>query len=467
MNAPDRFATLPDADEGVARLRMPPHSTEAEQFVLGSLLLDNAAFDRVADLLTEADFYRLEHRAIFGAIAALVTANKAADVLTVHERLLSTRLDVGGMAYLHSLTESSLGGANARRYAEIIRGKALLRQAIACSDELATAAFAGQADAAEAIDQALTKLTALQQAKQPNLPVHAGVLAVRRIDHHNDVHLGERPVAFPTGLRDLDNALSGGLQPGRVYVVAARPSVGKSAFALQIGLNHARRLNRGVMVLSQEMPADEVMDRALVNVGRFDYGNLQRGKLTDHDWGNFSEACDVMRSLPLWIDDQPALKLADIRAKAYGLRREGLGLLVIDYLQLCSGTVTGRGINRNQELEEISRGIKALAKQLQIPVLLLSQLSREVEKRGSGEPTLADLRDSGAIEQDADAVLGLWFVRQWSDRKVMALTVLKNRQGERGKRIALEFLGHQQRFEDSDADVNPVARPAKQQEGFE
>jgi replicative DNA helicase len=467
MNAvADRFQAAPP-DDGIARLRVPPHSVEAEQFVLGSLLLDNAAFDRVADLLTEDDFYRTEHRTIFGAIAALVAANKPADVLTVHERLLGSKFDCGGMPYLHSLTESSLGGANARRYAEIVRRKALLRQAIACSDELVTAAFAAQADADEAIDAALTKLTALQQAKQPNLPVHASILAARRADHLTAVHQGERTPAFPTGLQDIDAALNGGLQSGRVYVIAARPSIGKSALALQIGLNFARRLNRGVLVLSQEMPADEVMDRAMVNVGRFDYGNLQRGKLTDRDWGGFSEACDVLVRLPLWIDDQAALKLADIRAKAFGLRREGLGLLVIDYLQLCSGTNTGRGVTRNSELEEISRGIKALAKQLQIPVLLLSQLSREVEKRGNGEPTLADLRDSGAIEQDADAVLGLWFVRQWSDRKVMALTVLKNRQGERGQRIALEFIGAQQRWEDSTADINPPARPAKQQEGFE
>lgn len=446
----------------VGRLRVPPHSSEAEQSVLGGLLLDASAWDRVGDLLTEADFYRWDHRLIFAAIGTLAVACREADVITVYAKLQADGKadEVGGMVYLNALASSVPSASNIRRYAEIVREKALQRSLVAAADEAATAAFtAGLGQVQETIERCVTLFDTVQRRGVIVGPRQAGQLAVSRIDHFNDVATGERPLAFPTGLTDLDRVLNGGLQEGRVYVLAARPSVGKSSLALQIGLHSAKDLNRGVLVLSQEMPAEEVADRALSNLGRVDYGEMQRGQLSDHSWGGLSHATEVFGKLPIWIDDQAALTIGDIRAKAFALRREGLKLLVLDYLQLCAGQAKGKNVNRNTEIEEISRGLKALAKQLRVPVLVLSQLSREVEKRGSPEPTLGDLRDSGAIEQDADAVLGLWFARQWSDRKVMALTVLKNRQGERGARIPLEFFGQYQLWRDSQADVESIGKP--------
>lgn len=450
-----------EADTEVSRLRVPPHSVEAEQSVLGGLLLDGSAWDRIGDLLSEADFYRHEHRVIFAGIAALLIACKEADVITVFAKLQADGKaeEVGGMTYLNALAASVPSAANIRRYAEIVREKSLQRGLVAAADEAATIAFsAGLGQVQQTIERCVNLFDAVQRRGVVQGPRHSGELAVSRIDHYNDIATGGQPVAFSTGLADVDERLNGGLQEGRVYVLAARPSVGKSSLALQIAAHQARALERGVLVLSQEMPAEEVTDRFLANLGGVDYGELQRGSLSDMSWGRLSSAVELFGKLPIWIDDQAALTLGDIRAKAYALRREGLKLLVVDYLQLCSGQSKGKNVNRNTELEEITRGLKALAKQLRISILLLSQLSREVEKRGTPEPTLGDLRDSGAIEQDADAVLGLWFARQWSDRKVMALSVLKNRQGERGARIPLDFFGQYQQWADSTADVQSIGK---------
>lgn len=451
----------------VAMLRMPPWSAEAEQSVLGGLLLDNHAWDRVGDLLTEADFFSSQHRLIFGVIGSLVNANKAADVITVAIALREAGRaeEAGGSTYLNALAASVPSASNIRRYAEIVREKSLQRALVAASDNAATIAY-GPGTAQDRIDRCVALFDQVQLAGVIQGPKKADRLAVSRIDHFNDIATGDVPVAYPTGLADLDRELNGGVQEGRVYVLAARPSVGKSSLALQIALHHAKVLNRGALVLSMEMPAEEVTDRAIANLGGVDYGEMQRGRLSDMSWGRLSEAVEQLGRLPLWFDDQAALTLADIRAKAFSLRRDGLKLLVIDYLQLCSGPPRGKQqVNRNTELEEITRGLKAMAKQLRISVVLLSQLSREVEKRGTPEPTLGDLRDSGAIEQDADAVLGLWFARQWSDRKVMALTVLKNRQGERGKRIALDFFGRYQQWADSTADVQSIGKAASKSSG--
>ena len=463
-----RFRPPEEHADDVARLRVPPHSVEAEQSVLGGLLLDNRAFDRVGDIVQPADFYRHEHRVMFEVVSTLIVAGKPADVVTTWEALKGDpkNASLADLQYLNALAASVPSASHIRRYGEIVREKATLRALIAASDEVATSAFnAGYSDPSDLAERAIALFETAHQRGQLLAPRPVSDLAVARIDHLNEIASGEVPMAFSTGLEDLDTALNGGLQEGRVYVLAARPSVGKSSLALQLGLHSAMKLNRGVLVLSQEMPDEEVTDRAIANLGRVDYGALQRGQLNDLQWAGVSTGTDALAKLPLWVDDQAALTLRDIRAKAFGLRREGLKLLVIDYLQMCSGQLQGKNVTRNAELEELSRGIKSLAKQLRISVLLLSQLSREVEKRGTPEPTLADLRDSGAIEQDADVVLGLWQARQWSDRKVMALTVLKNRQGERGQRIALEFFGQYQLWESSRADVAPVSKHAKGDSG--
>ena len=386
-------------------------------------------------------------------------------MLAVFARLQDAGKDqeAGGISYVNALAQSVASAAGVRRYAEIVRDKALQRAVIAAADEASTVAWDSTDAPTVKLDTILGVFDKLQRDQVLHKPQPVAELATRRLTHYDDLSSGRVQPGTPTGLRDLDAALNGGLQDGRVYVLAARPSIGKTALAMQIGL-HRATAGDGVLLLSQEMPGEECTDRAMCNLGGIDYGRMQRGEMNDSDWSGASLAADSLGKMPLWIDDQPALKLADIRGKALSLRRKGLRLLIVDYLQLCSGTVTGRGVTRNAELEEICRGLKTLAKQLRIPVLLLSQLSREVEKRSNPEPTLADLRDSGAIEQDADCVLFLWRVRTWSDRKILGLGVAKNRQGTTGQRIPLEFFGQHQRWADSTADISAKAETKS---GFE
>lgn len=450
-------------DDG-PRLRVPPHSMEAEQSVLGALLIDNAAWDQVGDILRTEDFFRIEHRTIFEAMAGLINATKAADPITVHERLqgLGRAAEGCSLEYLSALSQSVPSARNIRRYAEIVRDRSALRALVAAADEAATLGFNGEGTAAERIEKVCATFDNLQRGQVLQKPREAGELVSKRIDHYSAQASGEAPLGSPTGIAQLDDALNGGLQDGRVYVLAARPSVGKTSLSMQIGL-HRAKAGDGVLLLSQEMPAEECIDRTVCNLGGVDYGRLQKAQLSDSDWGGLTEAADALCRMRFWIDDQPGLTLADIRAKAVSLRRDGLRLLIIDYLQLCSGSNPGARSTRNSELEEICRGLKTLAKALRIPVILLSQLSRDVEKRQNPEPTLADLRDSGAIEQDADCVLFLWFVRAWSDRKFIGMSIAKNRQGRTGQRIALEFRGELQRWNDSDADISP--QPKRQSSG--
>lgn len=435
-----------------------PRSVEAEQSVLGALLVDNGAWEQVADLIDSRNFFDSRHRVIFDAIGGLVVACKQADVISVFERLQAARKDkeVGGLPYLHALEQSVASARNARRHAEIVRDKALHRALIAATEEAGSIARE-EAPASQKADRIVTMFDQLQREQVQQRPRQASELIVARVDHYSDRAEGRVPIGAPTGLKRLDAALNGGLQPGRVYVLAARPSVGKTSLSLQIGLDRARA-GDGVLVLSQEMPAEECIDRNVCNLGGVDYGRMQRGELNDVDWAGVSRASDEINRLPLWIDDQPALTLADIRGKAMSVRRHGLKLVILDYLQLCAGSGQGRLSNRNAEIEEISRGIKTLAKQLRISVILLSQLNRAVETRQTPEPNLSDLRDSGAIEQDADCVLFLWPVREFTGHQILAMTVAKNRQGKKGERIALELQGQYQRWNDSDADINPPPR---------
>lgn len=437
----------------VGYLRVPPHSTEAEQSVLGGLLLDNSGWDRVGDLLKEADFYEQRHRLIFAAIEPMITAGKQADVITVFERLGANAEDAGGITYVNALAQSVPSAAHIRRYAEIVREKAVHRALIATASEAETVAW-GPGIATEKLGRIVTLFDHLQRDQVEHKPREAGPLMLARCDHYTALQEGQKEAGAPTGVTQLDDALNGGLQEGRVYVLAARPSVGKTALAIQIGLNRAKA-GDGVLLLSQEMPAEECIDRAACNLGGVDYGRMQRGELNSIDWSGVSSATEQIAGMPLWIDDESGLTIASIRGKAMSLRRQGLKLLIVDYLQLCSGTNPGRGTTRNSEIEEISRGLKTLAKQMRISILLLSQLSREVEKRQNPEPTLADLRDSGAIEQDADCVLFLWLVRTWTDRKIVGMSIAKNRQGRTGQHIPLEFFGAVQRWHDSEADITP------------
>jgi len=442
------------ADEEVSRLRVPPHSVEAEQSVLGGLLNDNQAWDRAADVLAEADFYRHEHRLTFRAISQLIVANKPADVITVHDQLRMSGSDeeCGGLEYLNALALAVPSASNLRRYAEIVRERAMLRKLVAAADAIAQSAMNAQGKGMTTIlDEAEARILGIanetkRTAREPR-PLRE--LTTAAVDRVNAAAEGKNNDAWPTGVPVLDRLLKGGLRPGKLMILAARPSVGKSSLAMSLALGLAGD-GRATLFLSQEMPADELADRALSAEARIDGEALSEGRLNDAAWGRLAVAADSLSRRAMWVDDQPALTVMDIRAKAR--RIKGLKVLIVDYLQLCSSTL--RGENRTAQVGEISRGLKALAKELGICVIALSQLNREVEKRPGKRPQISDLRDSGEIEQDADAILFLWPLAEAPENGAypIGLDVAKNRSGRKGTAV-LRFESWCQRWSESDQRV--------------
>ena len=374
-------------DRQVAQLRIPPHSIEAESSVLGGLLLDNGAWDRVGDLLVDSDFYRYEHRLIYGAVGALINASKPADVITVFEHLQNQGKaeESGGLAYLNSLAQYVPSASNIRRYAEIVRERSILRKLVSASDEIATNAFNPQGRAVDRIlDEAEQKIfnigeegSRMKQGFQSmdSLVVKLLDRVQEMADNPNDI------TGVPTGFYDLDRMTSG-LQAGDMVVLAARPSMGKTAFAINIAEHVALNEGLPVAVFSMEMGASQLAVRIVGSIGRIDQGHLRTGKLTDDEWPRLTEAIERLRTVSLHIDETPGLTTSELRANARRLARQcgKLGLIVVDYLQLMSGS-SSNGDNRATELGEISRGLKMLAKELQCPVIALSQLNRSVETR--------------------------------------------------------------------------------------
>lgn len=451
-------------DSEVASLRIPPHSTEAEQAILGSLLMDNRAWDRIGDMLAESDFYRFEHRLIFTAIHSLILACKPADVMTVFDALQARDklADVGGLAYLSSLAQSVPSASNARRYAEIVRERSLRRSMIAAGDEVATMGFQLGEDFDAQANKAADLIGALVARQVRKAPRGLDTLCINAIDRYTELAGGTRSPAISTGIAPLDRVLNGGLRGSKVYGIAARPSVGKSSLARSIGLAVAMA---GVptLLLSQEMPDDEVADCTLGQLAGIDSKALQTGKLTDQDWGSLTEAVERAARLPFYVDDEGSLTVNQIRAKAKMIK--GCGCVILDYLQLSSSTL--KGATTNDQVAEISKGLKALSMTMGIPVVVLSQLNRDLEKRADKEPQLSDLRDSGAIEQDLDVAIMLWTVREFEDgaRRIVGCKVPKNRSGPKG-RFALEFLASTYRWYESEASIDPPTRIEKKG-GFE
>lgn len=436
-----------------------PWSNEAEQGVLGAVLFDNRAWDRIADLLVEADFYSPAHREAFAAIGRLIVSGHPADAITVSDELLQAPAAASiDLAYLNGLAQSVPSAANARRYAEVVRKHAARRSLIATLDEALLTARE-QPDVAGAVDEISTKLGQLQLGRSTAAPRSIAEIAVGRVEHYEALERGEVAAGWPTHIPALDARLNGGLRAGSLYILAARPSVGKSSLAQRLGLGLAGD-GLPTLFLSMEMDATEVADRAVASSGRVSYSALLTGKMDHEHWARATEAIEHLARLPFHVDDEPALTLRAIRAKAKSIR--GLKVLIVDYLQLCAGR--RRDGNRNSEIEEISRGLKALAKELGLAVIALSQLNRDVEKRATRRPTLSDLRDSGAIEQDADVVLFLWPVREFDNegRRVLGLGIDKNRQGRLGE-IGLDFFGDTQRWQQSTADIRsePAPRPRR------
>ncbi|MDE1949756.1 MAG: replicative DNA helicase [Burkholderiales bacterium] len=438
-------------DDEVARLRVPPHSVEAEQSVLGGLLLDNLAWDRCVDLLTDSDFYRHEHRLIFSAVGALVNASKPADVITVFEQLQSVGRaeDGGGLAYLNALAQSVPSAANIRRYAEIVRERAILRKLIAASDEIATNAFNPQGRAVtQILDEAEGKIFKIGEEGSRQRQGFQGIdkLVVALLDRVNELHDNgaEEVTGVRSGFYDLDR-MTAGMQKGDLIVLAARPSMGKTAFALNIAEHVTVSEGLPVLVFSMEMGASQLALRLVGSIGRIDQQRLRTGALKNDEWERLAEAVDKLKPSNLYIDETPALTSSELRARARRMARQfggTLGLIVIDYLQLMSGSGSGDE-NRATEIGEISRGLKALAKELQCPVIALSQLNRSVESRNDKRPMMSDLRESGAIEQDADVIMFIYrdeyYNKDSKEPGVAEIVIAKQRNGPVGT-VKLTFL---------------------------
>ena len=445
------------SDKQVAQLRIPPHSQEAESSVLGGLLLDNNSWDKVADLLAEADFYRYEHRLVFASITSLVNANRPADVITVFEQMQSQGKaeEIGGLAYLNSLAQYVPSSANIRRYAEIVRERSILRRLVSVSDEIATSALnTNGRPVTNILDEAEQKIFSIGEEGSRMRQGFQSMdkLVVQLLDRVEEMSKNPNDITgVPTGFFDLDRMTSG-MQAGDLLVLAARPSMGKTALAINIAEHVALHEDLPVAVFSMEMGASQLAIRIVGSIGRIDQGRLRTGKLIDDEWPRLSDAIERLKTVSLSIDETPGLTTSELRASARRLARScgKLGLVVVDYLQLMSGSGGGDGENRATELGEISRGLKMLAKELQCPVIALSQLNRGVEQRTDKRPMMSDLRESGAIEQDADVIMFIYrddyYNKDSKEPGVAEIIIAKQRNGPTGT-VKLTFLKPITKFE--------------------
>lgn len=432
-------------------------SPEAESGLVGGLLIDANTFDQVADIVTAEHFLDETLGQVFAEVAAMVLSGKPVDVVTVFYSLqTSGKSGLVDLPYLHDLTMSAAMPRLMRRYAELVADKALARRFAVAAGEVHHLAF-DASPVRERIGAAQAKLEALQLGATKSSPQPVERFVVGLLDRLQDLADGKVEPGIPTRIPGLDRLLGGGLKPGRQMILAARPSVGKSSLSEQLCINLAMDGHAAAM-FSQEMTCQEMTDRAAANIGHIDMGRLQTGRLDKDEWRRMTEAVERMRGLPLFFDEQPSLTLQDIAAKARVLkRRHDLKLLVVDYIQLC-GT-TNPKLSRHHQLEEISRGLKSLAKTLGITILTLSQLNREVEKRTSGRPIMADLKESGAIEEDADTVLLMWRHRLDEHSALIGLDVPKNRQGRTGE-VPLNFRGAYQLWEESAESLSTARKTA-------
>lgn len=450
-----------EGDPQLLALKVPPHSVEAEQSLLGGLLLDNQAFDRIADLVTADDFYRDDHRRIFRHVAKLVEAGKPADVVTVSESIEASedKDKTGGSAYLGALAQNTPSALNIRRYAELVRERAVQRRLAQTATEIAENALnPGGKEVGQLLDEAETRILEIGESGSRHTsgleeikPVLARVL--ERIDHLYHRDNPSDVTGVPTGFHDLDSKTAG-LQPGDLIIVAGRPSMGKTAFALNVAEHVALHSLLPVAVFSMEMSGTQLATRMLGSIARVDQHKMRTGRLSDSEWHDLSEAMGRLHDAPIFIDETAALNALELRTRARRLWRQfggKLGLVVVDYLQLMSSSNARGSENRATEISEISRSLKALAKELKVPVIALSQLSRAVESRNDRRPMMSDLRESGAIEQDADVILFIYrdevYFPEKPEAKGRAEVIIgKQRNGPIGK-VELTFLGQFTRFE--------------------
>ncbi|HJD45012.1 MAG TPA: replicative DNA helicase [Candidatus Paenalcaligenes intestinipullorum] len=445
-----------NSEEKLDYLRVPPHSVEAEQSVLGGLLLDNAAWDRIADLVEDDDFYRFDHRIIWHHITRLISLSRPADVVTVYESLHSAGKadEVGGLPYLNALAHNTPSAANIRRYAEIVRERSMLRKLVSVSDEIASAAFNPQGkEARQILDEAESRVFQIaqdgargSQGFQEIKPLLTQV--VERIDELYHREGDSEITGVPTGFIDLDRMTSG-LQAGDLVIVAGRPSMGKTSLSMNIGEHVAIQQGLPVAVFSMEMGAVQLAMRMVGSVGMLDQHRMRTGKLTGEDWPKLTHAVQQVQDAQIYIDETPGLSAMEVRARARRLARQcgKLGLIIIDYLQLMSGSSGSE--NRATEISEISRSLKGLAKELDCPLIALSQLNRSLEQRPNKRPVMSDLRESGAIEQDADLILFIYRDEVYNpdspDKGTAELIIGKQRNGPIGT-VRVAFQGASTRF---------------------
>ncbi len=434
--------------------RLPPQSLEAEQSVLGSILIDRDAIVEIAEFLRADDFYRQANGAIYAVMLDLFERREPVDIVTVAEALeRGEQLDaIGGRSYLTSLSNQTPTAVHAVQYARIVERKAVLRNLIAAAGKIAGIGYEDPAEIQEAIDRAESELFSVSQRRvETGFTKLSSLLhdAYDRLDYLH-AHRGEIS-GVRTGFADLDT-LTTGFQKSDLIVLAARPSVGKTSFALNIAEHAAVRDGRSVGVFSLEMSKEQLVLRLLSSVATIDSQRLRSGFLEEMDFARIAPAMNSLSAAPIYMDDTPNISAMELRTKARRLQAEaGLDLIIVDYLQLMQATTQNRDANRVQEVSEISRGLKALARELSVPVVALSQLSRQPEMRESREPRLSDLRESGAIEQDADLVMFLWREKeragedQEADGEVINLKLAKHRNGPTGE-LKLWFKKTQTRF---------------------
>ena len=443
------------ADRDFNDIKTPPHSIEAEQAVLGGIMLDPGAWERVSEAVVADDFYRDDHRKIFRAIAKLAGDGHPIDAVTVFEQLeREGEADgIGGLTYLAELAKNTPSAANIISYANILRERALLREMISAAHEIADTGYFPKGNSANLLlDQAEAKMLAIaeKRTKADTGPRAVGSMLKNVVHHLEEAGKSEGLTGLSTGFDDLDKETSG-LQKGDLIIVAARPSMGKTTFAMNLCENAMMRSDKPVLVFSMEMPAEQLIMRSISSLGSIDFQKVRSGQLDSPDWDRvFSVVAMLKEKNNLYIDDTAGLSPLEMRARARRLHREhgGLSLIMVDYLQLMRGDSAVE--NRTAEISEISRSLKALAKELKVPLIALSQLNRSLEQRTDKRPVMADLRESGAIEQDADVILCIYrdevYHKDKPDNKGQAeILIRKQRNGPIGD-VRLTFQGRYTRF---------------------
>ncbi|MBM37534.1 MAG: replicative DNA helicase [Woeseia sp.] len=444
-------------DDAGQHIKVPPNSLEAETSLIGGLMLDASAWDKVADLIKSSDFYRKDHQLIYSAVESLIESGSPCDIVTVSEHLDShgDLENAGGLEYLATLANETVGAANVRWYAKILKEHSTLRALISAGNEIAGSAFTNDgrsaAEILEDAEKAVFEIADRGNRGQKGFTSLKEILP-STVDRLDALHQSEGDITgVSTGYTKFDE-MTAGLQPGDFVIVAGRPSMGKTALAVNIAENAAIGAKVPTVIFSMEMAAQQLAFRMISSLGRVDQTHLRTGKFPDEDWSRINTAVQLMSEAPIFIDDTPGLSPSEIRAKSRRLQREqgdnGIGLIVIDYLQLMQ--VPGNKENRATEISEISRGLKALAKEMSCPVIALSQLNRSVEQRPDKRPVMSDLRESGAIEQDADLILFIYrdeVYNQDTPRKGVAdIVIAKQRNGPIGD-FPLTFVGRYTKFE--------------------